>query len=71
MITQDKVFVNDKVILRPKILIDDKHFQSGIANTINNINKSNSNKLKNPFAHQRRIITAGGKQGRSFKVLNL
>jgi hypothetical protein len=69
MITQDKVFVNDKVILRPKILFDDKNFQSGISNTINNISKSNLNKLNNPFTHQRRVITAGGKQGRSIKVL--
>lgn len=64
MVTQDKVFVNDKIILRPKILFDDKAFQSGITNTRDNIiNRSTSNKYNKPFGHQRRIFTAGGNMG--------
>lgn len=55
---QDKVYVQDKVILRPKILFCDKTFQSGITNTRDQIiNRSASSKY-NKIGQQRRILAS-------------
>ena len=69
--SQDKVFVQDKVILRPKIMFNENTFQSGMMNTKDNIiNKSTSNKHKLPFGNQRRVMTAGGNKSRSCLIMD-